>query len=78
MLFATRLREERRIRGLTLESLAPLAGLSWNYIGEVERGVRNVSIDNMDALASALRIPIYMLLMEAAPGPPEVTEPNTD
>ena len=61
--FAARLREERLARDLTQEGLGELADLSWNYIGQVERGLRNISIDNMDALAQALGLPLARLLL---------------
>lgn len=62
-LFAQRLREERLARNLTQEQLGELADLSWNYVGQVERGVRNISVDNMDALAQALGMPLASLLL---------------
>ncbi|MFC3833022.1 MULTISPECIES: helix-turn-helix domain-containing protein [Deinococcus] len=61
--FARRLREERLARNLTQEGLGELANLSWNYIGQVERGIRNISVDNMDALAQALGLPLAELLL---------------
>lgn len=67
-LFAERLRAERKARSLSLEDLGELSGLSWNYIGQVERSQRNVSVDHMDALARALGVQLYELLMaDAAP-----------
>lgn len=63
LVFAGRLREERLQRGWTQESLGERADLSWNYVGQVERGVRNISIDNMDALAQALDLPLAALLL---------------
>jgi len=66
--FAARLREERLLRGWTQEQLGEHADLSWNYVGQVERGVRNISVDNMDALAQALGLPLAELLL------PEVQE----
>lgn len=38
------------------------AGLSRTYVSEVERGERNVSIDNMGALAEALGVPLKHLV----------------
>jgi transcriptional regulator with XRE-family HTH domain len=38
------------------------AGLSRTYVSEVERGERNVSIDNMEHLAQALRVPLKDLV----------------
>lgn len=47
---------------MSQEALALQAGLSRTYVSEVERGERNVSIDNMDHLAKALRVPLRDLV----------------
>lgn len=60
--FGQRLREERRARGLTLEDVAELSDMNWSYIAQVERGTRNISIDNMAALAEALGVAVKDLL----------------
>jgi DNA-binding XRE family transcriptional regulator len=55
----------RRLRGklgLSQEALADLAGIHRTYVGSVERGERNVSIDNVSRLAWALRVDIRELL----------------
>ncbi len=36
--FSGKLRELRKMKGLTQEELAERAGLHWKFIGEVERG----------------------------------------
>lgn len=36
--------------------------MNWSYIAQVERGTRNISIDNMAALADALGLPLKDLL----------------
>lgn len=54
--FGRNLRLARRLKELSQEQLALDANLSRTYVSEVERGVRNVSIDNMGLLADALGI----------------------
>jgi len=54
IVFAENLRRFRLDQGLSQEALAERAGLRRNYVGSVERGERNVSIDNMERLAQAL------------------------
>lgn len=61
-IFARNLKEIRAKANLSQEELADLAGLHRTYVGSVERGERNISIDNMERLASALSIDIKDLL----------------
>lgn len=60
--FGERLRSRRKEMKLTLEDVAEKAQMNWSYIAQVERGERNVSIDNMTALAEALDVPLRDLL----------------
>jgi transcriptional regulator with XRE-family HTH domain len=57
----TRVRELRTSRGLSQERLAELSGLHRTYISSLERGQRNVSVENLGALAQALDITIAEL-----------------
>lgn len=63
-LFAINLRTARRAKGLSQEALAELAGLHRTYVGAIERGERNVSIDNMERLAAAVGQQLYELLKQ--------------
>lgn len=62
LIFAKNLRARRHDRALSQERLAELSGLHRTYVGSVERGERNVSIDNMERLAGALKVNIVDLL----------------
>jgi transcriptional regulator with XRE-family HTH domain len=56
-----RLRAVRQQRGLSQERLGERAGLSGKFVGEVERGLKSISIDNLYQVAVALEIPIGVL-----------------
>ena len=53
-----KIRNLRRIKGLTQEELGEKAGLSYKYIGEIERGQVNVSFDSLIRIVNALSVMI--------------------
>jgi len=65
---ARNIRELRSLNGVSQEELALEAGLHRTFVAHVERGVRNISIDNIEKLAMALGVPPYRLLMDSQGG----------
>lgn len=55
-------RRIRKAQGLTQEDLADLSRLHPTYIGGIERGERNLGIDNLGRLADALRVDVTVLV----------------
>ncbi|MEK3992768.1 MULTISPECIES: helix-turn-helix domain-containing protein [Robertmurraya] len=57
----SRIRAIRKQKGLTQEQLAELAGLQDSYIGGVERGERNISMETLEKLLVGLNIsPLFL------------------
>lgn len=53
-IFGANVRRVRLKRGMTLESLATEAGLAYSYMGGIERGQRNPSLDVAERISKAL------------------------
>jgi len=62
--FGRAVRKLRVAKGLSQERLAELAGIHRTYVGDVERGVRNVSLINMSKIAAALDVALSQLVRE--------------
>jgi transcriptional regulator with XRE-family HTH domain len=54
--FGLRLRELRKIKGVTQEQLAGDTGFELSQIGRIERGEINTSISYVAAIAKALKV----------------------
>jgi len=52
--FGKIIRQKRQDLGLTQEKLAESSGLHPTYVGSVERGERNIALENIISLAKAL------------------------
>lgn len=73
-LFGQRLREQRIKHGLTLEQLAEKSELSSNYIGMVERGLKEPGLATIVKLLNALNISADTLLCDLVPSASHVTD----
>jgi transcriptional regulator with XRE-family HTH domain len=62
---ARNLRAIRAHHGISQEELGDLAQLHRTYVGSIERQERNVSLDNIERLAAALKVDIVDLLATA-------------
>ncbi|MFN7949672.1 MAG: helix-turn-helix transcriptional regulator [Blastocatellia bacterium] len=72
-IFARNLRRLRQHRKISQEQMAEMADLHRTYISSVERGERNISIDNIEKLAQALEVDVCDLFSverhnETSPG----------
>jgi transcriptional regulator with XRE-family HTH domain len=52
--FGERVRSARETLGLSQEALAHQAGIHWTFLGQVERGRRNLSLHNLLKVAAGL------------------------
>ncbi len=60
--FGEKVREERHKLGLSQEELASRAGVHRTYIGMIERAEKNITLENIEKVARALKINISDLL----------------
>ena len=56
-----RIRELRKARGLSQEALGEKGGFHYSYIGQIERGEKNISLQNIAKIAEALEVGIHQL-----------------
>lgn len=54
--FGEKLKEIRTQKGLSQEKLAFKSGLHRTYISDIERGARNLSLQNIEKISKALGI----------------------
>ncbi len=58
VLFGQRVRTLRKIKGLSQESMAALAGLDRSYMGHIERGEKNITLLKIYQISDALGIEV--------------------
>ncbi len=62
--FGHAVRKRRQELGISQEELADRAELHRTYIGDIERGARNLSLENIEKLAKALEVSISVLFAD--------------
>lgn len=56
-----RVRNYRTEKGFSQEKLAEMSGCHPTYIGQVERGEKNATLESIDKIASAMDLPLSKL-----------------
>lgn len=64
--FGANIRALRKAKGLSQEAFAETCGLHRTYVGSIERGERNVTIDVMARIAATLKVDLPKLLSGGA------------
>jgi transcriptional regulator with XRE-family HTH domain len=62
-ILAENLRRFRAARGISQEALAALAGVHRTFVGQIEKELKNVSLETLVKLANALEVKVFELLM---------------
>ena len=60
--FGAQVRQFRKSRGLTQSALAVACKLDPNYLGGIERGERNPTLENIFKIARSLEVPASLLV----------------
>ena len=54
--FGTKVRQARKVKHLSQEALADLAGIDRSYMGHIERGDQNITLTKLYQIADALGV----------------------
>ena len=60
--FGKRVREVRKSKGISQEKLAEMAGIDRSYMGNIERGEKNITLKKVYEICDALDIEIRDLV----------------
>jgi len=70
VLFGRRVRQLRKEKGVSQEAFAHQIKIDRSYYGSIERGERNVSLENICLIAEGLGVaPAELLRFDAVPAP---------
>lgn len=75
--FGDNLRALRQARGLSQEAFADLAGVHRTFVGHLERGQNQPTLDTIVRFATALEVPLMDLLDGIGPQPPTTSRETT-
>lgn len=76
VLFGRRVRQLRKAKGMSQEAFAHTIKIDRSYFGSIERGERNVSLDNICLIADGLGVaPAQLLMFDSLFGDDEKGEP---
>lgn len=59
------LRKRREATGLSQESFAPLADMHRTYYSNIERGVKDLQIETLERVCTALEVSMWTILKES-------------
>lgn len=59
-----RIQRKREQMGLSLRMLADQTGVTASFLSQIERGQTNPSLNSLQTIAKALKVPIFHLLLE--------------
>ncbi|HTW43105.1 MAG TPA: helix-turn-helix transcriptional regulator [Solirubrobacteraceae bacterium] len=65
--FGERVRDRRQSLGLSQEAMAHQIGIHWTFLGQVERGQRNLNLHNLLRIAKGLGLDPAELVKGLAP-----------
>jgi len=69
-----RIRSYRLQLGLSQEKVAELSGCHPTYIGQVERGEKNATLESIEKIAAAIQVPLSKLFDKLGTTPDESTD----
>ena len=63
-IFGENVQKHRKVKQISQEHLAEIAGVHRTYVGMIERAEKNITLRNMEKIAKALEVEIADLLVK--------------